>query len=179
MKITFSTVMSIVICIVLVAGAVCIGAVKGWSSDRDAVLRAPTLDGEMSALLQIRAMDAANLCVVAARHVPADDADLLALRQASELLLRGNPAQPMQADNVITEVAQRFAQRLPAMSSVAASKRDKAYVKTLTDTLCAETSLSHNYALLVEDFNHRLSAEMTGRLAMALGVKPIESAPVQ
>ncbi|MBQ8200512.1 MAG: hypothetical protein IJZ74_01950 [Clostridia bacterium] len=38
MKIKFSTILTILLCIVLVMGAVCIGAVRGWSDEREKLL---------------------------------------------------------------------------------------------------------------------------------------------
>lgn len=178
MKAHLSTILSIVLCVVLVAAAVCIGAVRGWSDDRSEVLNALSADGEMRALLETRAMDAANLAVVAARHLPADDADLTALREASALML-SNAAQTeqlLQADDVITDAALRLADELPALSTVQSSRRDRAYVSMLTGTLSKKTALSHRYTLLVEDFNQRLSSSLSGKLAMLLGVDPLPGA---
>lgn len=175
MKTNLSTILSAVVCFVLIAAAVSIGAVRGWSSDRNEVLSALTADGGMHELLETRAMDAANLAVVAARHLPGADEDLAALRSASTLMLSGTaaPDQLMLADDTVTDVALRFADELPALASVQASKRDKAYVSILTGTLGKKTGLSHNYELMVQDFNQRLNASLTGKLAMLLGVSPL------
>lgn len=175
MKTRINTILGVALCVALVVAAVCIGAYRGWSADRSETLNALTADGEMHALLENRAMDAANLAVVAARHLPADDEDLTALRDASALMLSGKAGteELMLADDVITGVALRFASELPELSSVQSSKRDKAYVSMLTGTLGKKTGLSHSYTLLVEDFNQRLSSDLTGRLAMLLGVSPL------
>ncbi|MBE5796859.1 MAG: hypothetical protein E7327_05700 [Clostridiales bacterium] len=175
MKNKLSTVASILLCILLAAAAVCIGAVRGWSQERSEVLSALEADGEMYTLLENRAMDAANLCVVAARHLPEDDEQLLNLRAASSLMLSGNiaPEQLLLADQTITDTAIRFADELPQLDSVQSSKRDRAYVSMLTGALQKKTSLSYQYGLAVEDFNLRLRSELTGRLAMLLGVAPL------
>lgn len=175
MKNRISIILSCVLCAMLIAAAVCIGAYRGWSGEREEALTALTDGGEMYALLETRAMDAANLAVVAARHLPADDEALSALRSASALMLSGaaEPEELMLADNVITETARRFANELPGLSSVQSSKRDRAYVSMLTGTLCKKTGLAQSYAALVEDFNQRMRSSLTGRLAMLLGVSPL------
>ena len=181
MKIRLSTILSVILCIVLVCAAVCIGVVRGWSADREAALTALTADGEMYTQLENRAMDAANLVVVAARHLPENDADLTALRGASRELLSGNAGTEalMRADAVITDVALRFASELSQMDSVMASTRDKAYISMLTSSLGKKSGLAYSYNLLVEDFNARLGGTLSGRLAMLLGVAPLPAADVQ
>ena len=175
MKNTLSTVIAVVLCVLLVAVALCIGTVRGWSAERGDVLNALTSGGEMHALMENRGMDAANLAVVAARHLAADDEDLLSLRSASALLLSGTEdAQALlEADRVITDVAVRFAEDLPGLASVQASTRDKAYVSMLTSTLGKKTGLTHTYTRLVEDFNQRLTTTLSGKVAMLLGVDPL------
>lgn len=175
MKNTLSTVLGVIICVVLVAAALCVGTVRGWSADREEALNALTAEGEMYTLLQNRAMDAANLAVVAARHLPADDEDLAALRGASSLMLSGKAGaeELMMADDTLTDVALRLADELPDLASVQASTRDKAYVSMLTASLGKKTGLTHTYTKLVEEFNRKLTTSPTGRLAMLLGVDPL------
>ncbi len=163
------------LCIALLAVALCVGAVRGWSIDRNEVLSALTGDGSLHTQLEYRAMDAANLAVVAARHLQEDDADLVALRNASQTLLSGTQdAQAiLTADAIITDVAFRFAETLPQLPSVQASERDQTYLSMLTAALGKKSSLSHTWTLLVEDFNQRLTTSLTGRLAMLFGVDPL------
>ena len=151
------------------------GAYQGWNEDRMAVQSALTAEGEMRTQLENRAMDAANLAVVAARHLEADNKDLAALRSASASLLasNGEAAAILQADAVITDVALRFAEELPGLPTVQASGRDKTYVSMLTSLLGKKRGLTHTYTLLVEDFNQRLEASLTGKLARLLGVAPL------
>ena len=175
MKIRLSTILSIALCVLLCAGALCVGAVRGWSQERSDALSALTAGGEMRTQLENRGMDAANLAVVAARHLPEDDADLIALRKASATLLSGiEDAQViLQADAVITDVALRFSEELPALPSVQESSRDKTYISMLTSLLGKKSGLTHTYTLLVEDYNQRLESSLTGKLAMLLGVSPL------
>lgn len=175
MKTRLNTILGVVLCVALVAAAVCIGSYRGWSAERSAALNALSADGNMYSLLETRAMDAANLAVVAARHLPADDSDLIDLRGASDAMLSGKATvdELLQADFRLTDVALRFADELPRLPSVQSSKRDKAYISMLTASLGQKTGLSHNYTLLVEDFNQRLTSDLSGRLAMLLGVTPL------
>lgn len=177
MKIRLSTILSIIACLALCAGALCVGAYRGWSAERDSALAALTAGGEMRTQLENRGMDAANLAVVAARHLAADDAELTALRKASSTLLSGTEDAEiiLQADAVITDVALRFSQELPALPSVQQSSRDKTYVTMLTSLLGKKSGLTHTYTLLVEDYNQRLESSLTGRLAMLLGVSPLDA----
>lgn len=174
MKITLSHIVSILICLVLVAAAVCIGAVRGWSSERDG------LQSDMNALLEIRAMDAANLCVVAARHVPGD-ADLVRLQAASALLLgnSGSFEERTAADEVITEAALALTNRLASMPTVQSNKRDSGYVAMFTDVLNVRSSLARKLGPEVSDFNNRLSGDLTGKLAMLLGVSTLPALDAQ
>lgn len=177
MKIRLSTILSIALCVLLCAGALCMGAVRGWGAERDEALSALTAGGEMRTLLEYRGMDAANLAVVAARHLPADDAQLTALRKASSTLLSGTEDAEiiLQADAVITDVALRFSEELPALPSVQQSSRDKTYVTMLSSQLGKKSGLTHTYAQLVEEYNQRLESSLTGRLAMLLGVSPLDA----
>ena len=74
----------------------------------------------MHTSLQHRGYDAANLAVVAARHLPADDGVLAALREGSRTLLSGTEdmALLLSADDEVTNAAMRLADSLPALSTV-------------------------------------------------------------
>ncbi len=175
MKISVNSILVILLCIALVCAALCIGAVRGWNEERNQALTALTQEGELHTQLQNRGMDAANLCVVAARHLSADDPDLVALRQASQTLLSGTDDVQVifSADEQITETALHFAQSLPELESVQGSARDSNYVAMLPSALGRRSSLTHTYTLMVEDFNERLSTSIFGKLATLLGVDPL------
>lgn len=175
MKTILSKILIVLLCVALVGAALCIGVVRGWNAERARALSALTSEGSMRTQLEYRGMDAANLAVVAARHLPADDTDLLALRSASDTLLSSTEDLDtiMAADAVITEVALHFAETLPQLPSVQASSRDRTYVDMLASALGKKSSLTHSYTLMVEDFNERLTTSPLGRLAMLLGVDPL------
>lgn len=175
MKLNGNTILSILLCAVLVLAALCIGSVRGWSSERADILHTFTQEGEMHTSLQHRGYDAANLAVVAARHLPADDGDLAALREGSRTLLSGTEdmALLLSADDDVTNAAMRLADSLPALSTVQDSPRDQTYISMLTAALSTRSSVRHSYTLLVEDFNQRLEGSLLGRLADLLGVNPL------
>lgn len=181
MKIRLSNILFALLCIMLLGASLCIGAVRGWSMERSEVLSSLGESGELRMQLEYRGMDAANLAVVAARHLPAHDANLVALRQASGVLLSGNDDVQalLEADAAITDVARAFATQLPLLPTVAASQRDTTYVCTLTSALGKMNSLTHTYSVLTEDFNQRITSSLTGRLAMLLGVDPLPAPTAQ
>lgn len=174
MKNTLSTILCVLLTIAMVAGAACIGAVRGWSSEREAALGTLSQSGAMAESLQARAMDAANLAVVAARHLT-DDADVAALRTAYETITDGKaPADEIaRADAAISAAAASLAANLPGLTSVQASARDQVYISTLTRTLSESTGSASAYASAIEDYNARLTSSLTGKLAMLLGVEPL------
>lgn len=175
MKITLSNILIALLCAALICAALLVGAVRGWNGEREEALSALTEKGEMRTQLEERGMDAANLSVVAARHLASDNADLLALQAASRTLLSDTQdiQAILQADATITSVALRFSTELPLLPSVQHSSRDQTYISMLTASLGKKSSLTNGYTQLVEDYNHRLSSSIMGRLAMLLGVDPL------
>ena len=178
MKNNLTGALCVVLAVVLAAGAVCLGAYRGWSGERSQVLEALSREGELAQSLQNRAMDAANLAVVASRHVKEGDegyADAAALREAYAAMTSGSAdaAAMARADAAISAAAARLAVLLPELSSVQASPRDQAYISTLTRTLSEDAGAADAFAAAVQDYNARLTGSLTGRLAMLLGVEPL------
>lgn len=172
MKQSFSTAMCVMLCVVLTALAICIGAVRGWSGERNRTMKVFSQDGEIYALLDERAMDAANLAVVAARHLSRDNPSLLALQDARRVLISGSASlqEKAAADTRLSAVANELGQTLPNLASVQASARDQAYISTLTRTLSEGTTIATDYAERAGSFNQRITNSVTGHLAMLLGV---------
>lgn len=174
MKNTVTTLLCILCAAVLAGGAMCIGAYRGWSGERNEVLDLIGQNGELAQELGNRAMDAANLAVVAARHLPADSEELRALTACRDVLMASSDASALaQADDQLTLMAATLRETLLALPSVQESRRDQVYVSTLTRALADGTSLSQTYAGKAEDFNQRLNSSPTGWLAKLLGVEPI------
>ncbi|MBP3636800.1 MAG: hypothetical protein J6K13_04505 [Clostridia bacterium] len=175
MKDSLSTFLCILLTIALVVGAVCIGAVRGWHGEQVAALEAVSVGSDLSEPLRIRAMDAANLAVVATRHLPPKDPDVVTLQQSYFKICKTNSSaiERAQADAQISIAAESLAKRLPELASVQASQRDQAYIVALTRALSQTTTFADDYTAALEDYNKRLSTSLTGKLAMLLGVEPI------
>lgn len=175
MKDTLSTLLCILLTIAMVAGAVCIGAVRGWVSEQDATLQSILAGSDIGEPLLTRGMDAANLAVVAARHLPPKDEDIALLQQSYQTICKtdASAAERAHADTAISIAAASLAERLPELASVQASQRDQAYISSLTRTLSQSTTYAADYAAAIEDYNTRLNSSLTGKLAMLLGVNPI------
>lgn len=178
MKSTLSTILCILLTAALLAGAVCIGTVRGWHGEMVDTLESISASSDLSEPLRNRGMDAANLAVVASRHLPDKDPDVVLLQQAYSTICVGNSsaAQRSQADAQISIVAASLAQRLPELASVQASQRDQAYISALTRTLSESGTSAEEYAAAIADYNRRLTTSLTGKLAMLLGVEPIPTA---
>lgn len=172
MKQSFSTAMCVLLCAVLIVLAVCIGSVRGWSGERERTLQAFTQGGEIYAQLEERAMDAANLAVVTARHLPKDDPSLQALQDARRVLISASSSlqDKANADANLSAAAAELGHALPELASVQASSRDQAYISSLTRTLAEGTTIAADYAERARSFNQRISNSITGDLAMLLGV---------
>ena len=177
MKIKLSNILFVLLCIVLLAASVCMGVVRGWSRERSGILSALAENGDLRIQLESRGMDAANLASVASRHLPTDHADLLALLNASGTLLGdySDVHEILVADASITMIARRFSQELPALPSVQACTRDQTYICTLTELLGNRDDLANSYVQMINDFNQRMSASPTGRLALFFGVELLPS----
>ena len=171
MKQTLTMILSVMLCIVLVIGAVCLGAVRGWRSERE---EAAAFLSDTDILAE-RAMDTANLLVVASRHLPAADASLAALRDARQVLTSGSAdlEDIIAADSAITAAARELAASLPSLPSVQASARDQAYIDSLTGILGVDSGAEMLYHAEIDAFNQRMSASLTGKLAMFCGVEPL------
>ena len=174
MKKTLLNILCGILCAALVIGALCIGAVRGWEQERGNALRTLS-EGELSASLEERAMDAANLIVVISRHLNASDERLTRLQELRATLSSQASADALvQADAELSTLVSRLEQELPELASVQASARDQAYISTLTRTLSESSDLSEAYATIVQSFNNRLINSPTGWIARLLGVRIIE-----
>jgi len=175
MKNSLSTFFCILLTIVMVAGAVCIGALRGWHNECVATLEAVSVGSDLSEPLRNRGMDAANLAVVASRHLAPKDPDVVSLQQAYFKICKTNSSalERAQADAIIAIAAASLAERLPELASVQASQRDQAYISALTRTLSQPTTFAEDYTAALEDYNTRLKSSLTGKLAMLLGAEPI------
>ena len=157
--------------VVLTLAAVALGAWRGWSGERASVLASFSSDSGLRDYLDTRSMDAANLRVVAARHLTSDDAYLVALSRDRKVLAdaQASVEEIVAADAELTKTAASLQKELPTLASVQSSSRDQAYITTLTRALLETDSYNEQ----VSSYNQRLNASMTGKLAQVLGVQPL------
>lgn len=173
MKNKLSVALSVLVCAVLVFAALGIGAVKGWKQEREDVIASLQSGGELYELRQSRAMDALNLCAVAGRYLPADDADIAALRNGARALTGKSELQALlAADNDISAAAARLEEKLTGLED-----RDKDYLSALVDALSPANGINSRYTDISEDFNSRFASSLMGKLAAMLGVEPISDSP--
>lgn len=170
-----SSALCLALTVALVLAAVALGAYRGWSGERRQALETLTENTALRDYLEERSMDAANLRVVAARHLDREDEDLAALTQVRKTLTdpEATVEELAAADAELTRLAARLQQELTQLASVQQSSRDQAYITTLTRTLRAAQSVTDSYNAQVESFNRRLEASLTGKLAQLLGVQPL------
>ena len=188
--------------VVLTLAAVALGAWRGWSGKRASVLASFSSDSGLRDYLDTRSMDAANLRVVAARHLTSDDAYLVALSRDRKVLAdaQASVEEIVAADAELTKTAASLQKELPTLASVQSSSRDQAYITTLTRALLETQSVTDSYNEQVSSYNQRLNANgwsctntdpslmparalrigtyfrddtMAGKLAQVLGVQPL------
>lgn len=168
----FRSGVAFVLMICLVCAGLVIGAYKGWSGERAQVEQ---LQSSLDAMLGTRVESAYNLLTVARRHLPADDA-LLSAVAADRDTLEGSAglADKAAANARLTADGKALLAALAALDSVQQDDRDRMYVESyLTQMLeeSEEKTAGANYNLAAAQFNSSLRGSLSGRLAMALGVR--------
>lgn len=161
--------------LLMVLAAVLWGACKGWASERAQVEAA---QGSLTEMLSARREVITNILTVAGRHLPAEDEQLAGLRADRDLLVSGaDLARRAAAHERLTRAAGELMARLAALPSVQADARDSMYVRSmLPQALEQSQSLVQEaaYNQRASDFNQRLGASFSGRLASLLGVRPAQ-----
>ena len=131
------------------------------------------LENGLETVLEYRGADGMNLCVVARRHLPKDDPDVLALEAAARTL-QSSEASLQEKSAVRLETAvEAISRRLMEMSSFQASTRDRRYLEMLQadlNSLSASTAVKA-YNRAATDFNAQLSSPLTGSLARWMGIE--------
>ena len=137
------------------------------------------LDGDsgLRTVLDYRAADGLNLCVVARRHLT-DDADVTALETTAKAM-RAHPASLTETralDDKLEETVESVAVKLRATSSFQSSSRDAAYLDMLSTDLkqLRQNAITTTYNEAATAFNAELEKPVSGFLAKLLGVKPCE-----
>ena len=176
MRMKNSNILGTVVCIVLLVAALGVASVRGWSKERSSALSSIGDQAELTVLAENMGMDAANLCVVAARHLPADDADLTALLAASQVLRSASSGAEalIEADWQAGMTASALIGRLRTLASVQSSIRDQSYLSSFSRIFSGESKIQSVYQEACEAFNSRMGSSLTGRIAMLLGVSPLK-----
>ena len=86
MKRNLSTGVCVLIALALVAFGLTYGTLTGFGDERAQVEALWSDENGLSDVLSYRGADGLNLCVVARRHLPPDDADILVLEQSAGTL---------------------------------------------------------------------------------------------
>ena len=170
-----SIVLSVLLCAVLAAAGIACGVRNGWLTEREQALSLTGDLAAMAALIDEHAMDAANLTVVAGRHLPAEDEQLVQLSTAAATLAqaKADVQTLVDMDVTIRRIATAFAQELPKLPSVQESARAQVYVAMLTGSLTEGASAAELFAASADAFNTALDTSFTGWLAKLLGVEHI------
>ncbi len=178
MKPKLSVGVCILISLALVLFGLIFGTVSGFNDDRKQVSALLSGESGLMDMLAFRGADGLNLCVVARRHLPATDADVLALENAAHKLRdeKASLATMKQEDGRLSIAAERVEDKLLAAGSFAASARDQAYLDMLTADMkqLAASPVIATYNQAAADFNQQLDTKTGGALARLLGMKPCE-----
>lgn len=164
----------ILIALALVVFGLAFGTVRGYSDDRAQVTS--LLEGEngLMDVLSYRGADGLNLCVVAGRHLPADDADVRALEAAAKKLRSTGEALSVkkEEDERLAAAVSAVSRKLNASESFQASERDRKYLDMLTTDLqnLSASAAVGTYNQAAADFNAQLDTPVIGAVAQMLGV---------
>ena len=113
--------------------------------------------------------------MVARRHLPQNDPDVLALEQsAGALRSAADIAAKKEADVALESAFEAVARKLESSATFQASERDRRYLSMLEADLnslgASQAAATYNRA--ASAFNDLLAAPLTGALARLLGVSP-------
>lgn len=161
----------------LVAFGLVYGTLRGYGDERREVEALWEEANGLQDVLSYRAADGLNLCVVARRHLEADDGKVLALSQAADALLDASgPAGSRAADETLQSAFSALARTLETVSSFQQSERDRRYLEMLEADFqsLGNSAAAETYNRAAGEFNALLDAPLTGALARLLGVTPCE-----
>ena len=169
--------MCALIALALVAFGLIYGTLTGYGDERAQVEALWSGENGLSDVLSYRGADGLNLCVVARRHLPQDDPDVLILEEsAGALRSSGGAAAKKEADTALEAAFEAVARKLESSGSFQASERDQRYLSMLEADLnsLGASQAVDTYYRAASAFNDLLAAPLTGALARLLGVSPCE-----
>jgi len=174
MKIKLPVGVSVLIALVLVAFGLLYGTWSGYSEDRAGVTALLEAENGLMDVLSYRAADGLNLCVVARRHLSAEDESLLALENASRMLRDASALDVRRsADADLSAAVTAVSAKLQAQPGFQQSARDVRYLAMLTSDLnnLSSSAAVATYNTAAKEFNRRLNAPLAGALAKLMGVE--------
>lgn len=163
----------VLIALALVAFGVLYGTWMGFSDDRADVMALLESENGLMDVLDYRAADGLNLCVVARRHL-AGDADVAALETAARTLQSAEMlADRRAADAELVQAVEMVSAKLAATESFQQSERDQRYLDMLTADLSrlGNSAAVTTYQQAAQAFNRQLSKPLFGALARLLGME--------
>ena len=173
MKFNLPTWLCVVIALALVAFGLLFGTWSGYQEDRADVTALLETENGLMDVLEYRAADGLNLCVVARRHLNAADPALLALEQSARALQQSTDLAVRRTEDAkLTASVADVAEKLRASQSFTLSQRDQKYLDMLTadlSNLKGSTAVTV-YNTAAQAFNQKLEGSLFGRLASVLGV---------
>lgn len=173
MKNKLPTGISVLIALVLVASGLLYGTWSGYSRERAEVTALLTSENGLMDVLDYRAADGFNLCVVARRHLDTANESLAALEKAARTLCDNTDlAVRREADRALGVSASEVSAQLTDSPSFQQDVRDQNYLAMLLSDL---NSLSSSAAVTAynqaaQAFNQQLNAIPFGILAQMMGV---------
>ena len=174
MKYKLPTGISVLIALVLVAFGLLYGTWSGYRADRAEVTALLERENGLMDVLDYRAADGFNLCVVARRHLNPGDEALTALESAANALRsESDLAQRCAADKALASAVEAVSAKLGAVASFQQSTRDQNYLTMLTSDLnnLSSSAAVAAYNREAQAFNQELSESPVGALAKLLGME--------
>lgn len=174
MKFNLPTWLCVLIALTLVAFGLVFGTWSGYREERSEVWALLESENGLMDVLDYRAADGLNLCVVAKRHLSAEDEAVLALERSARALQQSTELSIRRAEDAkLTVSVAEVADKLRASQSFLASQRDQKYLEMLTADL---SNLKGSTAVTVYNeaahaFNRKLGGSLFGALASMLGVQ--------
>ncbi len=166
----------VVISLALVIFGLVFGTVRGFRDEQAQVTACLESENGLLDVLSYRGADGLNLCVVAKRHLAADDEDVAALETAARGLQSAQTGlqEKKESDAQLESAAARVSRKLKASESFQQSQRDQKYLDMLLSDMqnLSGSAAADAYNQAAESFNELLGAPVTGKLAELLGVKP-------
>lgn len=171
-----SRIIAVVLCVFLVAFSFVYGALKGWQQDAASV---ESTYSSLQGQLDTRVETAANILIVASRHLPADAPEVIALRSARDVLASPAPLEEKeQANESMTRSAEQVLAALSLCDTVQSDPRDKMYVDSMLPQMLRESAAytaKSAYNTAVQDFNTRYRQNpISAFIAAQFGIHPFE-----